>query len=127
MKGQELLFSAAKTILVVEDDLPMGDVIQLTLSEDASWYSIVITDPRQVMNFMRSNKVDLLLIDYLLPGMSGVDLYDQIHAEMPSLPTVIMSASLFLHRREIEERNLVGLEKPFELDQLLDMVKTLLT
>lgn len=122
-----MLFSAAKTILVVEDDLPMGDVIQLTLSEDASWYSIVITDPRQVMNFMRSNKVDLLLIDYLLPGMSGVDLYDQIHAEMPSLPTVIMSASLFLHRREIEERNLVGLEKPFELDQLLDMVKTLLT
>ncbi len=115
----------ARTILVVEDDRPTGEVIQLTLSEELSVQTFLITDPYEALNFAHRVKVDLWIIDYLLPGMNGLELYDKLHAgkTLQSAPFILISASFSLHQYDLGERKLTVVEKPFDLNVLLEIVK----
>jgi len=69
---------------------------------------------------------NLFILDYRLPSMNGIDLYDQLHTVkgLEDTPGIMLSA--YLPKHEIEKRSLVALSKPFELDELLDTVEKLL-
>jgi CheY-like chemotaxis protein len=75
---------------------------------------------------VRENKPDLLLLDYQLPGMDGLELYDRLQAstEAADIPTIMMSADLPL--REARERKITCLTKPFALDDLLHTIEQFL-
>jgi CheY-like chemotaxis protein len=115
----------ARTILVVEDDRPTGEVIQLTLMEELSLHTLLIADPYEALDFANTVKVDLWIIDYLLPGMNGLELYDRLHARkaLQDVPSILISASFSLHNRDLGERKLTVLDKPFDLNVLLETVK----
>lgn len=70
--------------------------------------------------FYHDIKPDLLLLDYQLPHMNGIELYDRLHAikELSDIPGLIMSAHLPTH--ELKKRCLTGLSKPLEVSDLLD-------
>ncbi len=121
-------YAGERFILVVEDDAPMAEIVQLTLMEDLSLHTKMMSDPRTALEFAHTHKIDLLLLDYMLPGMSGIELYDQVRTctSNKDVPAIIMSASLLLHQRELDERHLTGLEKPFDLDVLLRTIQQIL-
>jgi CheY-like chemotaxis protein len=123
--SQDLLSPDTRTILVVEDDRPTGEVIQLTLNEELSLHTFLVADPYEALKFAHAVKVDLWIIDYLLPGMNGLELYDRVHAEKAShdVPSILISASFSLHRGDLGERKLTILDKPFDLDMLLETVR----
>jgi CheY-like chemotaxis protein len=68
----------------------------------------------------------MILLDYLLPHMNGLDLYDYLHAHKPlkDIPVIMISANL--PQKEVNRRHLIGLQKPFELDDLLTTIKNIL-
>jgi CheY-like chemotaxis protein len=70
--------------------------------------------------------MNLLILDYRLPDITGIELYDRIHTINKSkvIPTILMSATN--PSEEIAPRNIVLIEKPFELDRLLETINTLL-
>ena len=123
--SQDVLFPDARTILVVEDDRPTGEVIQLTLTEELSLHTFLVADPYEALDFANTVKVDLWIIDYLLPGMNGLELYDRLHADkaLQDIPSILISASFSLHKRDLGERQLTVLDKPFDLNVLLETVK----
>ena len=123
--SQGLLPPDTKTILVVEDDRPTGEVIQLTLTEEVSLHTFLIADPYEALDFANTVNVDLWIIDYLLPGMNGLELYDRLHADktLQDVPFILISASFSLHRHDLGERKLTIVDKPFDLNTLLDTVK----
>ena len=123
--SQETLLTRIKKILVVEDDVSIGEVIQLVLSQGSMYTSCVIDNPRKALEAAKSMKPDLFIIDYHLSGINGIHLYDQIHSssELRKIPAIITTASLESHKQELEERGLVGLAKPFDIDELLEIVK----
>src|SRR5689334_3654553 len=92
--NQDVFFPNTRTILVVEDDRPTGEVIQLTLTEELSLHTFLIADPYEALDFANAVKVDLWIIDYLLPGMNGLELYDRVHANKASqdVPSILISA-----------------------------------
>jgi DNA-binding response OmpR family regulator len=115
-----------KTILVIEDDESIGELIALALSQEASCYlPLVVTDSDGALALLTSQPVHLLLIDYHVAPLNGLALYDLLHAQhaLRDIPVIIMSASLECHEQELGERNLTGLSKPFDLDELLAVVK----
>lgn len=122
---QNVLLTKLKKILVIEDDVSIGEVMNLILSQDGTYTPLVIDDPRQALETAKAMKPDLFIIDYHLSGMDGIHLYDQIHSmgELQKIPAIITTASLESHTKELEERGLVGLAKPFDIDELLDTVK----
>lgn len=115
-----------KTILVVEDDPASGAFFVQAFLQETPYQPLLVTSGSEALKAVRDIKPDLLLIDYRLPDMNGFVLYDQLHAtkELEDVPTILMTAGSL--DGELEKRNIIGLNKPFELDKLLNTVEGLL-
>ncbi len=113
-------------ILVIEDDDSIGTFLVEALSQETPYKAILVTDGLQALQLVHNVKPSLVITDYRLPNMNGLELYDMLQSLQPlkNTPTIIMSAHL--PTQEVRKRNLIGLNKPFELDDLLTTVERLL-
>lgn len=116
-----------KTILVVEDDEGVGVFLVQAISQETPYQALLVTDGFQALKAVKKMKPDLFILDYQLPNMNGIELFDRLHAmeELAGLPAIIMSARL--PKQEIEKRQLIGMHKPLELDELLHTIEDLLS
>lgn len=114
-----------RTLLVVEDDMGIGTLLLEVIAQETSFQACLVTDGFQALNVIKDIKPELLILDYQLPLMNGIELYDRLHTlqEMANVPAIIISAHL--PRHEIEKRSLIGLNKPFEINDLLAMIALL--
>ena len=93
-----------KSILIVEDDDTIGAFLVLALRQETPSAVRWVPDGFEALRAIREDKPDLLILDYQLPRMNGIDLYDKIHA-LPGfehIPVIMVSAQL--PKREIEKR-----------------------
>lgn len=120
----------ARTIVVVEDDDGIGDFIVQAIQQETSHRVVRFAEGYEAWNLMQYRRLlpDLLILDYNLPLMTGIELYDRIHVikEFAHIPVLIVSAYHRLCKEVAKTRNLPCLEKPFALDDLLDMVEKLI-
>jgi DNA-binding NtrC family response regulator len=121
--GQNIQQQLPKTILVIEDDDSIGELLMDTLAQETTYQTLLATDAFQALQMIESVRPCLVITDYRLPRMNGLELYDCFHAKqgLANMPTIIMSA--YLPVDEIKKRNLVSLSKPFELDDLLSTIE----
>jgi DNA-binding response OmpR family regulator len=115
-----------KLILVVEDDEAIGALLVQFLVQETHYRALLAVDSFEALNVVREIKPDLFILDYQLPMMNGIQLYDSLHviSQLESVPAILLSARL--PRHEVEKRSLIGMGKPFDLDELLETVnKTL--
>lgn len=111
-------------ILIVDDDKDISELIALILEkEDIN--SDVINDPIEVLKMIENgNNYDLILLDIMMPGMSGTDLCAQIRDKV-TCPIVFLSA-----KRELVDK-ILGYEiggddyitKPFDNAELVLKIK----
>ena len=115
-----------KTVLIVEDDQDIGSFILRAILDETSHQAILVTDGQKALETIKSLKPNLLVLDYHLPRMNGIELYDHLrtHEELERVPVILMSARL--PKNEARKRNMVCLEKPFELDALLKTIEDLI-
>jgi len=115
-----------KTVLIVEDDQDIGSFILRAILDETSHQAILVTDGQKALETIKSLKPNLLVLDYHLPRMNGIELYDHLrtHEELERVPVILMSARL--PKNEARKRNMVCLEKPFELDTLLKTIEDLI-
>ncbi len=86
----------------------------------------VVRNGSEALEIVKHIKPDLFILDYRLPSMNGIELYDHLHAisKLEDIPAIIISAVTFEQVKEdIESRQLGLLEKPFDLDVFLDMIE----
>ncbi|NVO17935.1 MAG: response regulator [Rhodoplanes sp.] len=116
-----------KTVLVVEDNLPVADVCRSYL--DQLGYDVAFAaSPREALTALRENHaVDIVLSDILMPGgMSGVDLARELRTVAPSLPIVLMTG--FSDRAgDVARDGFPVLRKPFGVDALQRELSAALT
>jgi len=115
-----------KTILVVEDDEAIGEFIVEALKEETEHQALLAIDGASALEVAKNLKPNLLLLDYRLSDMNGIELYDRLHMieGFGEIPTIIMSASL--PKYKLEQRKVTRIEKPFELGDLLRTIEELL-
>jgi DNA-binding response OmpR family regulator len=113
----------AKTILVVEDEPTLREILAEALEADG--FNVVQAgDGRAALDHFKSDEPDLVLLDLMLPELSGLEVTRQIRAES-SVPIVMLTA------RDAEVDKVVGLEvgaddyvtKPFSVRELLGRVR----
>ncbi len=118
--------SLEKVILVVEDDDSIGSMLLETLSQETPYKTVLVNDGFQALQAVRSTKPDLFITDYRLPNMNGIELYDRLRRtrNFDDTPAIIMSA--YLPEEEVRKRQLIGLSKPFEIDEFLETIEKLI-
>ena len=121
--------ASVKTIMVVEDDQDTAEVIHLVLVEETHYTILPVSTASEALRVASTTPVDLFIIDYLLAGTNGIALYDQLRAipGLADVPVIIISASLNSHEQELREHCLVGMGKPFDLDEFIEAVKKIIT
>jgi CheY-like chemotaxis protein len=109
-------------ILVIEDDENIGEIIVQVVQSETPCQAMRVTDGFQALELMQCIKPQLFLIDYRLPGMNGLELYDHLRAqaEFSRVPAILMSANAPV--QELRKRDLYYLRKPFELEELLQLI-----
>jgi CheY-like chemotaxis protein len=112
-----------KTILLVEDDVSIGELLMKVLQEEGLYDTVLVTDGFQALKVVKTIHPLLFVLDYQLPGMDGFELYDRLHTTegLGGVPALFVSANVPL--KELEKRHLQYIRKPFELDQLLDAIE----
>jgi DNA-binding response OmpR family regulator len=111
-------------ILVVEDETRI--LAFLTRGLEAEGYTVVATDNgRDGLALASSGAWDLVVLDLLLPGLSGLQVLRELHRVRPRLPVLILSARSDLQTKlrgfELGATDYVA--KPFALDELLARVR----
>ena len=115
-----------KNILVVEDDQGIAEVLSDVLKEILSCEVLLARTPDEALKLVEARKPHVCLLDYNLPHMNGIELYDHMRTleGLETLPALIMSANLPL--QDIEKRKFGAIKKPFDLDDLLQTLARLL-
>ncbi len=125
--GQE---SPLKTILIVEDDEGIGEYLIDAIKQETPYHAMVVRDSLRAVEVVKHIKPNLLILDYHLPFLTGIELYDQLHIieGLEHIPAILMSASLPQHaiEKEITERALLSLHSPHELEELIQMLNKVL-
>ena len=118
-----------KTILIVEDDAAIGMFLLEAISQETAYHPLLVPDAFEALKAMQGIKPNLILLDYYLPKMNGIEFYDQIQSsqEGVNVPVILLTTNLDKRQEEIEERHLVGLSKPVDLDDLLNTIEKALT
>jgi CheY-like chemotaxis protein len=114
--------STVMSILVVEDDEDLGQFIVQAIHDETPYQALLATDGFQALKITTTLKPTLFLLDYNLPDMNGLELYDKLHSmeALKNVPAIFMSA-----RRPTEivkKHDVIFLSKPFELDALLKTI-----
>jgi len=114
-------------ILVVEDDSGSADFVSTWLS-DQEHEIHVATDGAEALKQMLAEKFDVVLLDWNLPSLSGVDILKEYRKSGNLTPVIMLT-----DRRNIDDKELGYdhgaddyLPKPFELTELSARIRALL-
>ncbi len=120
---------AAKHILVVEDETHLAIGIKYNL-EAEGYHVTAVGDGRAALKMIEESRdsIDLVVLDLMLPGMSGYAVCESLREQGNMVPVLILSA------RTLSEDRVRGfevgadqyLQKPFDLDELLSRARSLL-
>ncbi len=118
-----------KHILVVEDESHLAIGIKYNL-EAEGYLVTTVSDGPAALKVYGDNpaSVDLIVLDLMLPGMSGYAVCESIRAQSGDVPILMLSARTLTEDRirGFDAGTDVYLQKPFDLEELLSMVRNLL-
>ena len=117
------------TILVVEDEPGIQEVLKFNLGQHGHDV-IVAPDAEEALSLLRGALPDLILLDWMLPGMSGIDLARRLRGDgrLKAIPIIMLTA------RSEERDKIQGLDigaddyitKPFSPRELMARIKAVL-
>ena len=115
-------------ILVVDDE---QIVLELTVRvlERAGYDVVPVSAPERALELVDAGDLDLVVSDVVMPGLSGVDLLDEIRLRRPDLPVVLMTGGLPEPERTSEALRLGAtgiVYKPFSHAELRGAVEAAL-
>jgi DNA-binding response OmpR family regulator len=121
--------ATTKTILLVEDDPYISSFLVEAVAQETPYRAIVASDSNSALKLVRHFAPCLFVLDYGLPGMNGIELYDRlrINQALASIPAILITANRHVPQQQIQQRPLIVFMKPFELEAFLATIETLLT
>ena len=117
-------------ILVIDDDPSIRDTMERVLARDSHMVESY-EDARVALDALRQEQPDLVITDVYMPEMDGIEFLLSLREAEPDLPVIVTSGggSASSHHLLTDAAYLgvtVTLPKPFEIDQLLELVRSVL-
>ncbi|RYY98788.1 MAG: response regulator [Comamonadaceae bacterium] len=116
--------SRGKRILLVDDELSSAEVLALILAGEG--YQVTLApDARQALARLGEAEPDLLVSDFMMPGMNGADLVKAVR-QLPgyeTLPVILISGAPEAALRRYKVEYEAFLRKPFGLEEFLQTLQ----
>jgi DNA-binding response OmpR family regulator len=111
-------------LLIVEDEPGISNFLKQGLEEE-SYIVDVAENGKKGLELALSGDYDLLLLDWMLPGMSGIEICNQFRKKFTETPIIFLTA------KDTVDETIFGLQsgandyikKPFHFDELLERIK----
>lgn len=116
----------SQNILIIEDEISIARLMELELSREG-YKTKIATDGNDGLELALSNKYDLIILDLMLPSISGIEICRRVR-KVSNIPIIMVTA-----RDDIMDK-VTGLDigaddyitKPFAIEELLARVRTAL-
>ncbi|WP_462324134.1 ATP-binding protein [Desulfoplanes sp.] len=123
--GPDILTPCAATILMAEDDEMVRSLTREVL-EDLGYTVIEARDGNEAVELFKQHNgsIDLVLLDVIMPGMTGQQVWEKIQTIRPDLPVIFSSGYSF---NELKENTIIAekgrlIQKPYSPDQLMETI-----
>jgi DNA-binding response OmpR family regulator len=120
---------------LLEDDVAIQEMLRLVLQDEGYKVIIFLTaeDCLRTLGVLDgkqegSTAVDLLIVDLRLSNsISGTEVIRQIRAvpALETLPIILTTAATYLNIQELQELQVTLVEKPFDVDKILEIIEDL--
>jgi two-component system, NtrC family, response regulator HydG len=114
-------------ILLIEDDAVTAHFMVHVLGKRGGFDVVHAADPVSALAQARSQSWDLVLTDVELPGMTGLELLQELRRACPGVPAAVVTAhkAADVTMRDLRDQADEFLEKPIQPDRLRDVVTAL--
>ena len=119
-----------KHILVVDDEKSLTVLVKESLEGLGKDYEVTaVTTAEDGFRALKRKPVDLVITDFNLPGLNGLDLIRKLRRLTPQTYTIVMTAfsTATIEKDALRLGALHFIEKPFNVDELVRMVKEIFT
>jgi two-component system, chemotaxis family, chemotaxis protein CheY len=119
----------SKQILIADDSKSIREVLAFSLT-NAGYEVFVARDGMDALNFFDGRSIDLLLTDYYMPNMNGLELIEKIREldHYKNIPVLVLTTEN--QRSMIKEAKDLGatgwLLKPFSTDKLIQTLRKMI-
>jgi DNA-binding NtrC family response regulator len=116
-----------KTVLVVDDKRVQLKTLRRGLRTRGYRVVEAISGKEALDHLVRDNKIDIILTDYAMPEMNGIQLLQKIRENNKTIPVIIMTAysdkSLVIEAMHHQCNGFI--DKPFDMDELLEEINNI--
>ncbi len=113
--------------IVCIDDEPLMLEVYADLVEQTGYKAVTFESPLEAVDYIKvhSRKVSLIICDYSMPDLNGVELRERIFSEVERIPFALVSAHLSMKNIAVEIREKITEfhEKPFDPAKLLGLIR----
>lgn len=118
---------ANKIILLADDEIMLSDLLTELL--ELNGYNVIkVSSGEEVIKVLTEEiKADLLIIDYNMPAMNGLECIAEIRRLEFDMPIILSSGSLKIEETDIDEHKINGkLAKPYDFETMLSTIQKLI-
>jgi DNA-binding response OmpR family regulator len=117
----------SKTILVVDDDETILSILGNAL-EILGYETTLTGSAEEALEFFKRENYDMLITDYMMPGLSGKELIAEVKEIKPDLPVIMITGYPLAYPPDVAKSEGIDayLVKPFRINHLMDVISTLL-
>lgn len=114
-------------ILIVEDEILIAEMLA-TFLEDAGYEVLTSPHGKAALQIIRNRRPDLVITDFMMPLMTGLDLAEAIRADHDThdLPVILVTGGQGMEARQRRDLFDMILDKPYAPQMLLAEVNRLL-
>jgi DNA-binding response OmpR family regulator len=117
-----------RVVVIGEDDEPIATLLRDSINDEVGYQAVVVPDGALVIETVRQVHADLLILDIMMPGLNGFEVFDRVRAdsEIHRMPVLFVSAATNQYDKDFAQRDIKDvISKPFDLNDLLERVRVL--
>lgn len=115
-------------MVVGEDDEPIARLLHDAINDEPAYQAVIVPDGALVLETVRQVHADLLILDVMMPGLNGIEVFDRVRADtdVRDMPVLFVTAASVDFSRQFRDRKISDvISKPFDLNDLLAKVRKL--
>jgi DNA-binding NtrC family response regulator len=118
----------AARILIIDDEVDMLMLLRMIIEDNTDYDVETTNNPSEALKTISEKDYALIISDLKMPGMDGLELFDEINGIKPDIPFVIITAygSVEVSESALKKGIADFITKPFRKDAILFTIKRVL-